>query len=237
MSERIGIDVGGTSTDAVRVDASGAVLARAKTITTDDPFDGILRALDGVLPADPTAVAHVALGTTHALNAILRRRELGRVAVVRIAGPATRSLPPFAGWPDDLRTCVAGAAEIVDGGVEVDGRVHPLDEDAVRRAIAGAEAVAITGMFSPQDPSQELRAAAIAREELGADVPVTLGHEVAGIGLLDRENAAILNAAVRGVAGRVVDAFARAIAERGLAAVPYLSQNDGTLLEIGRAHV
>ena len=145
MSERIGIDVGGTSTDAVRVDASGAVLARAKEITAPDPFDGILRALDGVLPADPAAVAHVALGTTHALNAILRRRELGRVAVVRIAGPATRSLPPFAGWPDDLRACVAGAAEIVDGGVEVDGRVHPLDEDAVRRAAPATAPAASRG--------------------------------------------------------------------------------------------
>ena len=234
---RIGIDVGGTNTDAALVDGAGAVLARTKTPTTDDPAEGIERALAAVVPADPSAVATVALGTTHALNAVLRRRDLGRVAVLRLAAPATRSVPPFAGWPDELRASVDSGAWIVAGGVEVDGRTHPLDHDEIRSALeraTGVDAIAITGPFSLQDPSQELEAAALVAEVLG-DVPVSLGHEVGGLGLLERENAAILNASLGRVAALVIDGFAKALAAHGLSATPYLSQNDGTMMSVERA--
>jgi N-methylhydantoinase A/oxoprolinase/acetone carboxylase beta subunit len=235
---RIGIDVGGTNTDAVLVDREHRVLARAKTTTTDDPADGIAQALAAVIPADPSEVAWVALGTTHALNALLRRRDLGRVAVIRIGAPATRSVPPFTGWPDDLRRAIDAGSDIVAGGVEVDGRTHPVDLDAARRLIDGAggaiDGVAITGTFSLQDPSQELEVAAAVAGALG-DVPVSLGHRVGGLGLLERENAAIVNASLRAVAGRVIEGFTHALIEHGIEATPFLSQNDGTMMSLERA--
>jgi N-methylhydantoinase A/oxoprolinase/acetone carboxylase beta subunit len=234
---RIGIDVGGTNTDAVLVDREHRVLARAKTPTTDDPAGGIARALAAVVPADPSEVAWVALGTTHALNALLRRRYLGRVAVIRIGAPATRSVPPFTGWPDDLREAIDAGSDIVAGGVEVDGRTHPVDLDAVRRLIDGAGAidgVAITGTFSPQDPSQELEVSEAIAGAVG-DVPVSLGHRVGGLGLLERENAAIVNASLRAVAGRVIEGFTHALIEHGIEATPFLSQNDGTMMSLERA--
>ena len=234
---RIGIDVGGTNTDAVLVDAAGTVLAWAKTPTTPDPAEGIDQALARVVPDDTASLRSVALGTTHALNAVLQRRDLQPVAVLRVAAPATRSVPPFAGWPTDLRRPVDAGAAIVRGGVEVDGRVHPIDADEIRlalRAAAGrAAAVAVTGTFSLQDPSQELEVAALARETL--DLPVTTGHEVGGLGLLERENAAILNAALAGVAGRVTEGFTRALAARKIVATPFLTQNDGTLMSLDMA--
>ncbi|MGI9187575.1 MAG: hydantoinase/oxoprolinase N-terminal domain-containing protein, partial [Gaiellales bacterium] len=235
---RIGIDVGGTNTDAVLLGPGNALLARAKTPTTADPLDGIATALAAVAPADPSTVGLAALGTTHALNAILRRRELGRVAVLRLAAPATLSVPLFADWPTDLRAAIDGGGAIVAGGVEIDGRAHDLDPDEIRRVLAACgpvDAVAIAGVFSMQDPSQERAAAELVRAELGEGVGISLGHLVGGVGLLERENAAILNAALGGVARRVIDGFERALADCGLAATPYLTQNDGTLMSIEQA--
>src|SRR5262249_12551365 len=128
---RVGIDVGGTKTDAALVDPDGAVVAWNKTATTDEPGAGIQRALGAVLPEDHSPVALRALGTPHALNAVLRRRGLGRVMTVRLAAPASRSVPPMSGWPAELRAAVDGGAAIVRGGVEVDGRIHPIDPDEI----------------------------------------------------------------------------------------------------------
>jgi N-methylhydantoinase A/oxoprolinase/acetone carboxylase beta subunit len=235
---RIGIDVGGTNTDAVLLGAAGVLLARTKTPTTEDPIDGIAKALGEVVGTHANEISTVSLGTTHALNAILRRRELGRVAVLRLAGPATQSVQPFAGWPADLRAAVDGGSWIVRGGVEIDGRVHPLDVAEVRGVLAqcaGVDGIAIAGSFSLQDPVQELEAAALVREVLGPEMPISLGHQVGGIGLLERENAAILNASLGGIVGGVIDAFVAALATHGIVGTPYLTQNDGTLMSVEQA--
>ena len=234
---RIGIDVGGTNTDAALVDGDGAVLAWTKTPTTDDPGDGIERALGSVLPNDRAAVGLVALGTTHALNAVVSRRDLGRVLTLRVAAPSSRSVPPMTGWPADLKAVVDGGAAIVQGGVEVDGRLHPIDRDEVRRAVDGPDvgAIAIGGPFSLQDPSQELEVADLVRDVLGEDVPIATSHRVGGLGSLERENATILNAALREVVAGVVEGFASALAAHGVDATPFLTQNDGTLMRLEHA--
>jgi N-methylhydantoinase A/oxoprolinase/acetone carboxylase beta subunit len=238
LTVRIGVDVGGTNTDAVLLDDDGAIVAWTKTPTTADPGDGIRTALAAVAPDDGSSVATAALGTTHALNALLRRRGLARVAVLRVSAPSGLAVPPFAGWPADLRSVVDAGAAVVAGGVEVDGRTHPLDPVEIREALAradGAEAVAITGPFSLQDPSQEREAASIARAVLGPDAGVSLGHEVGGLGLLERENAAIVNAALGPVARSVVEGFVQALKDLGLGATPFLTQNDGTMMGVGHA--
>lgn len=111
---RLGIDVGGTNTDAVVLDRDGKLLARAKVPTTADVTGGIRNAIDAILGDDlPGTVAkdritHVMLGTTHATNAVLTRRKLNRVAVLRIGAPATLGVRPLFGWPADLRDAVSG---------------------------------------------------------------------------------------------------------------------------------
>ena len=234
---RIGIDVGGTNTDAASVDRDGAVIAWRKTPTTADPGEGIERALEGVLPDDRSMVTLVALGTTHALNAVVQRRDLGRVMTLRVAAPATRSVPPMTGWPSDLRAVVDGGSAIVRGGVEVDGRVHPIDPDEIRRAVGGsdASAIAISGPFSLQDPSQELEVADLVRNAAGHQVAISTSHRVGGLGLLERENATILNAALHAVVAQLVDGFVGALAAHGLSATPFLTQNDGTLMRLEHA--
>ncbi|WP_043630370.1 hydantoinase/oxoprolinase N-terminal domain-containing protein [Nonomuraea candida] len=272
---RIGIDVGGTNTDAVVLDAGGRVIAKAKRPTTPEVTGGLRAALDAVLsdleggprPGDPTAsgptasglpagghgagghgagghgrragredVTRVMLGTTHATNAILERRGLGRVAVLRLGAPATTAVPPLSDWPGDLREAVSAGEAIVPGGHYVDGReIAPLDLDAVRRFLDGvrADAVAVTGVFSPADDAHERRVAELVRAEYG--LPVSVSHEIGSLGLLERENATVLNAALYGVAAHVTGALRTALAERGLGARPYLAQNDGTLMTLEHA--
>ncbi|MFD2349493.1 hydantoinase/oxoprolinase N-terminal domain-containing protein [Nonomuraea ferruginea] len=88
---RIGIDVGGTNTDAVVLDSGDRVIAKAKRPTSRDVTEGLRAALDAVLdelgPHAHGRIGRVMLGTTHATNAILERRNLGRVAVLRLGAP------------------------------------------------------------------------------------------------------------------------------------------------------
>ncbi|MEP6758376.1 MAG: hydantoinase/oxoprolinase family protein [Actinomycetota bacterium] len=232
---RVGIDVGGTNTDAVAIDDAGVVWARIKEPTTADPTDGILAALRTVTAGHE--IDRVALGTTHAVNAIVQRRGLRRVAIVRIGAPGTLAVPPCTGWPADLVATIVGPVLIARGGVEVDGRIHPLAPDELRRFAvsldADVDAVAITGTFSPLDASQEEEAAAIVAA--GSGLPISLGHRIGGLGLLERENATVLNAALGDVIERVVDGLEAAIATIGPHVHAYLTQNDGTLMTPGVA--
>ena len=79
---RLGVDVGGTNTDAVVVDEAGGVLAAQKVPTTPDPMDGIRAAMSSVIPqVEGTAIRQVMLGTTHPANAIIQRQGLDRIGL------------------------------------------------------------------------------------------------------------------------------------------------------------
>ena len=242
LDYRLGIDVGGTNTDAVILDRSDQVLAKAKVPTTPDVTGGILTALDTVISTAGIAasrITHAMLGTTHATNAVLERRKLGRVAVIRIGAPATLGVRPMFEWPADLTAVVSAGAVIVPGGIEFDGRdLSPFDEDAVARFLSsvagGCDAVAITSVFAPVSPRHELLAAEIVKRELG-EIHVSLSHEIGSVGLLERENATILNAALVGVAGDVGRALGQALAAHSLSPVTFFAQNDGTLMALDHA--
>ncbi|MCC6313151.1 MAG: hydantoinase/oxoprolinase family protein, partial [Thermomicrobiales bacterium] len=234
---RIGVDVGGTNTDAVLMDGP-KVVAKIKTPTTDDVTSGITTALRHILESSGTSVADVAgvmIGTTHFTNAVVERRRLEPTAAVRLGLPATLGLPPMVDWPDDLAEAIGRHAYLCHGGSEFDGRpIAPLDEAELRAAAAdiaakGITAVAITAVFSPVSPEMEERAARILLEET-PDLEITLSGEIGRVGLLERENAAILNACLRPLARETIAAFERAIADLGIAAPLYLTQNDGTLM-------
>lgn len=237
---RIGIDVGGTNTDAVLLEG-GKVLAAQKRPTTVDVADGVRQALVDLIA---TTAGHPALrrieavmiGTTHFTNAVLECHRLDRVAALCIGLPANAGLPPFIGWPKDLAATMRGSIHMVGGGHEYDGRVLvPLDRAAVRReaqriADSGIRSVAITSVFSPLTDECEREAAEIVREVMPA-ARITLSHEIGRIGLLERENAALLNAGLQGLAQRTTAAFVRALRDSGIAAPLYLTQNDGTTVQ------
>src|SRR5438132_9457297 len=132
---RIGIDVGGTNTDAVLLE-DGRVVHAVKTPTTADVTAGIVTAL-AALARHPevtkAGIDGVVIGTTHFVNAVVQRRDLARVAAVRIGLPASASLPPFCDWPEDLARCVRGAVFMLEGGHDYDGRPFvPFDGTGIR---------------------------------------------------------------------------------------------------------
>jgi N-methylhydantoinase A/oxoprolinase/acetone carboxylase beta subunit len=237
MSLRIGVDVGGTNTDAVLMD-NRRVLAKLKTPTTEDVTSGITTAMRSVLDqsgVDTASIASVMIGTTHFTNAIVERRHLQPVAIIRIGLPATAALPPLIDWPDDLVEAMESAIYLVHGGYEFDGRkISEFDPEEIRRAAEdiaakGIRAVAISCVFSPVNTDLEEKAAEIVAG-IVPDALITKSNEIGRIGLLERENAAILNSCLRDLADRTMRAFEQSITNLGITAPLYLTQNDGTLM-------
>lgn len=234
---RIGVDVGGTNTDAALLRGS-EVVATVKTATTADVTGGVSAAIRSVLKAadlPAASVGAVMIGTTHFLNAVVEGRHLRKVGVLRLCGRATRLLPPMVDWPQGLRGLVDGGAALVGGGVNVDGSpIAPLDHAAIRQACRdwraqGIGAVAVASVFAQVDPGPEIAAGEIVADEMPG-VAISLSHRIGRTGLLARESAAILNASLMALGAETVAAFRQAFATLGLTCPLYLTQNDGTLM-------
>ena len=233
----LGVDVGGTNTDAVLMDGRTLIASR-KLPTTPDVSDGIVRSIQSVLKDSSVStdrIRCVAIGTTHFTNAFVAREGLLKVGLVRIALPASSGVLPTSGWPPDLAAAIGGNMILVGGGYHVDGSVDSeLDELAVRDAARcfrgnGLKSVAISGLFSPVNDDMEKRAEEIVRNEM-PDVTVTRSSEVGSLGLLERENAAIMNASLVELSTRVVKSIRRALQQLQIEVPFFLSQNDGTLM-------
>jgi N-methylhydantoinase A/oxoprolinase/acetone carboxylase beta subunit len=152
---RIGIDVGGTNTDAVLMDRD-RVLAEIKQTTTPDVTAGILAGLHWLMDqtgVDADDVEAVMIGTTHFTNAVVEAERLLEVAAVRLGLPATAALPPLTDWPERLKRAVGDHVYLCHGGHEFDGRpISPLDRDELRRVGAnvasnGLRALAVSSVF------------------------------------------------------------------------------------------
>lgn len=234
---KIGIDVGGTNTDAVLMDGAH-VVAACKTPTSSDVRGGIIQALRKLLDqsqVDRSTIDYAVIGTTHFTNAFVQARDLNPVAAIRLGAPATLALPPFSGWPRSMRAAVEGMSAVIGGGNQFDGReITSLDETALINVAKdiqakGIEAAAICSVYSPTNSKMEERAAEI----LQAEVPglgVSLSHRIGRIGLLERESATIMNAALLKLAEQVIESFKQAFVDLSLDIPFYVSQNDGTIL-------
>jgi N-methylhydantoinase A/oxoprolinase/acetone carboxylase beta subunit len=227
---RAGVDVGPTNTDAALLDDGGTVRATVKVASTPgDPVAGVRAALDRL----PLCPDQVSVGLRGAATSVATRRGLRKVAVLRIGGASAQAVRPLFGWPADLRAAVSAGAEIVEGGGGLDREDWtPLDRDAVARfaaRVAGrAQAVAVAGLFSPLDDEQEREAAGIIAAELGDGVPISLSAELGSIGLLERENATVLDAALSGFATTVSAGLSAACPD----AAVYVTRGDGTLMNL-----
>lgn len=237
MVLRLGIDVGGTNTDAVIL-RGREVLAGVKSATTEDVMSGISNALEAVI--EKAGVARDAIdvtmiGTTHFTNAVVERKGLDPVAAIRLGLPATACLPPMVDWPEDLIAMVGGHRYLLRGGYEFDGReIAPLDEEELIRIAGeitekGIKAAAVSSVFSPVNREMEERARAILQEHCPG-LPVVLSCEIGRLGLLERESAAIMNASLLSLSEHTIEAFGRALSEAGLTCPFYVTQNDGTLM-------
>ncbi len=241
--QKIGIDVGGTNTDVVVLDQKNNVVAKVKTPTTGDITTGILQGLKKVSISKSVQkenVTHIMLGTTHCTNAIVQRKGLAKVASIRIGSPATHLIPPMMDWPEDLKAAVDGHHFIIGGGYEFDGRLlNNLSEDELNevfnRIKNKVDAIAITGVFSQINSEQENEVCEFFHKKLGKNFPVSLSHEIGSVGILERENATILNAALYPIARDLTDAFNIAVSTMGFNAEIFFGQNDGTLMSVDYA--
>ncbi|UJR08010.1 hypothetical protein I4U23_012288 [Adineta vaga] len=230
----IGVDVGGTNTDAVLLriehDQLPKVVATIKTVTTADVFSGMINSVQQVI--NDNEITAIMVGTTHFINALLQRRQLAKVCIIRLCGPATRAISPMSNWPQDLKDAVNGLTVFASGGYLFDGsEIEALNEEEIRSIIRRALALdictfCVCGVFSPCRIDQEVRVEEIIREE-STTAYITLSHEIAGLGLSERENASILNACLRPLAIKTIGALKDSLPIN----VPFfLTRNTGTLL-------
>jgi len=236
---RLGIDVGGTNTDAVIIDESLKVVADLKLPTSEDIYGGIFDAISAILKeadVDRTQIKQAMLGTTQCTNAIVERKNLAKIGVLRIGAPATLGIAPMVDWDEDLKA-VAEEVEIIGGGYEFDGReIAPLDVAAAieffeRCKVKGIHSIAISCAFSTVREDHERALADLCREVMGVDTYVSLSSKIGNMGLVERENATILNAALYKVAQGFTQGFEESLKENGInRADVYFSQNDGTLM-------
>jgi len=128
----VGVDVGGTNTDAVILKGY-EVIANVKHPTTADRTDGVRKAIENVIEnlvqsqsqseyRSREDVIHcvkkVNIGATHFVNALIERKNLQKVGVIRLCGSASRALPPFVDFPENSRREVDGGYALVEEGYE-----------------------------------------------------------------------------------------------------------------------
>jgi N-methylhydantoinase A len=239
VSARVAVDIGGTFTDLVFLDEASGGVGAAKASTTPARFEnGVMDAL-GQTHLD--AVSFLAHGTTVIINALTERRG-ARTALITTRGFRDVLEIAKSNRPDLYNLLYQKPEPFVPRRLrlEVSERVSykgdvlaPLDEDDVRRAVAeirrnGAEAVAVCFLHSYANPVHEQRAAEIVREEW-PEASVTASYELTNEWReYERTSTAVLDAYVKPVASRYLDALARQLGSAGVPArICYAMRSNG----------
>ncbi|MEC7049858.1 MAG: hydantoinase/oxoprolinase family protein, partial [Pseudomonadota bacterium] len=238
MTLVIGLDTGGTFTDAALLDsAAGTVLGTGKSLTTREDLSigvggAIARVLEGFDGA-PGDIGLVSLSTTLATNAVVEGVG-GRACLVMIGFDETALERA-----DLARALGQDPVIFISGGHNADGTPQArLDEPALRATIEsgrdGVSAYAVAGHFATRNPEHETRARDMIRELTGA--PVTCSHEMSSsLGGPRRALTALLNARLINLLDRLVAATESIMAAQGLACPMMVVKGDGSLLEAGFA--
>lgn len=226
----IGIDVGGTFTDAVLIDA-GRPVQSAKIPTTPELLPSLLGALDEITQGvDPVRIDRVVLSTTLITN-LIAENKTDPVAALLIPGPGVN--------PDSYQ--LPADAYIIKGAVDYRGReIETLDRDELGQTVAaiagsGRRKVAVVGKFSPRNHVHEKQIAEFIKQQ-NPDWEVELGHRAAGqLNYPRRIVNTILAAATRTAYQRFVAQVRTALKERNIAAPVYILKADGGTLPIDKA--
>jgi len=239
MTVVLGIDTGGTYTDASLVDyASGAVLAGAKALTTHHDLSigigkAVAAACDGqaVSPAD---VSLVGLSTTLATNAIVEGR--GSPVCLLLIGYDPDLIQQY-GFERDL---VTQDVVYLGGGHDGAGdEVEPLDEAAARAAILArrdqVKSFAVSGYFGVRNPAHELRVRALVEELTtsanGEPLPVTCGHELTTrLNAVRRATTVTLNARLIPLLRELIATVRSTLDALGIVAPLMVVKGDGSLV-------
>ncbi len=232
---RIGIDVGGTFTDVVAVDATTRrIVARIKTPTTHRAPEGVAQGIVAGLTAllaqadvRPDEIAFIAHSTTQATNALLEG-DVAKVGILGLHGafdPLGRRhvrVPPIPLGADARFAPVCVHARIGDDG--------SLATALAALRAQGIDAVAVSEAFAVDDPRAERRATARARD---AGFFATAGHEVSQLyGLRARTRTAALNAAILPTMMRTAESTSRAVERAGIGVPLMIMRSDGGVMDV-----
>ena len=191
---RIGVDVGGTNTDAV-VMQTDKFLGGAKSPTTKDILSGVKNAIIDALNKSKTEskdIEALIIGTTHFVNAIVQRKSLAKTGLIRICLPSGGAILPFADWPQELVNSMNGNFQLVKGGFEMDGsEISKLDKQEIINALdelkkLGCDQIAISSVFATVRGDMEQEAFDIIKEN-SPNTNISLSKNIGGMGLLERE--------------------------------------------------
>lgn len=225
----LGVDTGGTFTDAAIVDLeTKKVMAKAKAPTTyHDLSIGIVGAVEAAVQGngiDPADIKLVGLSTTLATNSILQGRG-GDVGLIGI------------GWKPQVDwTFEAKRTAFVRGGYDSMGkRIEALDEEGLEAAVDDickeVDAVVISGMFSVANPIQEASAKGLVQSKY--NLPVVMGHDMtAELGIYERTVTAVLNAKLLPIINDFLSSMERSLLSRGIDASIYVFKGDGGLMSL-----
>jgi N-methylhydantoinase A/oxoprolinase/acetone carboxylase beta subunit len=234
MTIALGIDTGGTYTDAALVDYStGQVLGAAKALTTRrDLSIGIGEAIDAVFrqpgAPGPADVDLVALSTTLATNAIVEGQ--GSPVCLILIGYDPGLIQQY-GFEDEL---VTNDIVYVGGGHDIHGdEAAPLDEAALRQAVLArldrVEAFAVSGYFGVRNPAHELRARELIEGLTG--LPVTCGHDLTTrLNSVRRATTVALNARLVPLLRELIETLRHTLDRRSIAAPLMVVKGDGSLV-------
>ncbi|NRB01692.1 MAG: hydantoinase/oxoprolinase family protein [Rhodobacteraceae bacterium] len=237
MTLLLGVDTGGTYTDAVIIRDEAEVLASAKALTTrGDLAIGVGQAVASVLETSGVAAGDItlsSLSTTLATNALVEGQG-GRIALILIGF----SEYDFA--KHGLREALKGDPYvIVSGGHNHAGNeAKPLDTDALRAFIqthgADVDAFAIGAQFATRNPAHEQAAAQLVADETGR--PVSASHHLsAKLGGPRRALTALLNARLVSLTHRLIDRAEHELAAQGIRAPMMIVRGDGALMSAEQA--
>lgn len=228
----LGVDTGGTFTDAAIVDLdSKKILSKSKSPTTyQDLSIGILGAIDGALEScgvSPNDVDIVGLSTTLATNSILEGKG-GEVGLLGI------------GWtPRDDWELGCKKSTFIAGGYDSWGmKSTNMSESELDKALEyicdGVDAVAVSGKFSVANPMQESNVKRKIMSKYG--LPVVLGHEMsAELGIYERTVTAVLNAQLMPIISSFLNSMETSLNSRGITAPVYVFRGNGGLMDLKTA--
>ncbi|UWR15518.1 hydantoinase/oxoprolinase family protein [Sulfitobacter sp. M368] len=237
MAVLLGVDTGGTYTDAVLVRDETTVIASAKSLTTrQDLAIGVGNAVRSVLETAqiaPEEIALASLSTTLATNALVEGQG-GRVALIYI-GFRARDLEAH-GLAEALK---GDPALVLSGGHNhAGGEAQPLDEAALVSFLethkSDVSGFAVASQFATRNPAHELRAAQLVAEITGK--PVSSSHQLsAKLNGPKRAMTAVLNARLIGMIDRLIGRAEDVLQQIGITAPLMVVRGDGALISSGQA--
>ncbi|MEO0751819.1 MAG: hydantoinase/oxoprolinase family protein, partial [Pseudomonadota bacterium] len=236
MALLLGVDTGGTYTDAVIIEDEKTVIASAKALTTrEDLAIGIGGAIEAVLTQSGVATSSIgmaSLSTTLATNALVEGQG-ERVGLVYI-GFRKQDLTTH-GLSEALGS---DPAIVISGGHNHAGsQANPLDEDALLAWLdtdLGVSGFAVASQFATRNPAHELAAADLIREKTAR--PVSLSHHLsAKLNGPKRALTAVLNARLIGMIARLINRAEGKLRELGIDAPLMVVRGDGALISADQA--